>query len=276
MFRLISLAITAILVGSGGWWSWHNIPQVRNFVEQNMSTGKFITLEAMYTPDQIMEKHKKDLLPAPEYSYQQPILYFSPYLLMDVKYVKNERFTGEGIILWSEEDGEMVTDTKKWVKTHGFEDCINAKANREDFKLINALARHKNPVSREQLLEDLFVEHAVLDKWIESCRKKNLVIRQGNKYRLHFDKPLIWVTPETKVNQWLVTKPHKGTNRRARTYNESQIKRISLAAFGQDFAIRSISEVFLPIYEIKVTTPDGSTLTTYWNAVNGERIQNTI
>jgi len=48
------------------------------------------------------------------------------------------------------------------------------------------------------------------------------------------------------------------------------------AAFGDDFAIRKTTEIFLPVYSIVVQNPDGSHMTTYWNALNGKNIDQAV
>ena len=274
MFKLIWWLISCVILVSVGSWVWNEFPEVRNFVLAKTQAGNFMTLEARYTPEQLMNRHKGELLPSKEYDFLQPLLHFSPYLLMDVKYLSNEK-TGEGVILWSEEEGEMVINTKNWDMTHGFEDCINVGANKNDFKIINTLEKNNNvPMDREDFINDLYIEGPVLEKWLSSCKKKHLIIQTGSKYRLHFEKPRIMVMPETVVNQWLVTKSFKGSNRRHRKYNEIQIKKVATSAFSPGFTIRTITEVFLPIYEIRVRNPDGSILTTYWNAISGHRLTN--
>ena len=52
----------------------------------------------------------------------------------------------------------------------------------------------------------------------------------------------------------------------------AQIEQIARAAFGPDFAIRKTIEIFLPVYSITVQNPDGSQMTSFWNAPNGKRI----
>ena len=275
MFKLLWWMISCVILFFVGNWAWNEFPEVRGFILNKVEAGNFMTLEARYTPDQVMNKNKGELLQSKEYTFMQPRLHFSPYLLMDVKYIENENKTGEGVILWSEEEGEMVINTKTWEMTHGFEDCINVGATKEDFKVVNALAKHeKRAMTREELVNELYVESPVLEKWLAHCIKKNLIIQNGSKYRLHFEDPKLLILPETQVGQWLVTKSFKGSNRRHRKYNEIQIKKTAMSAFGPGFTIRTITEVFLPIYEIRVKNPDGSILTTYWNAISGQRLLN--
>jgi hypothetical protein len=80
------------------------------------------------------------------------------------------------------------------------------------------------------------------------------------------------VIPETKLAHWLVTKPTKKAVRVKKRYSASQIQKTAKAAFGNDFAIRRTTEIFLPVYSIVVQNPDGTLMTSYWNALNGKRL----
>jgi hypothetical protein len=60
-----------------------------------------------------------------------------------------------------------------------------------------------------------------------------------------------------------------------RKFRNSQIEAIAKAAFRTDFAIRKTTEVFLPVIQIKVQNPDGSQMTSCWNALNGKRFAQT-
>jgi hypothetical protein len=80
------------------------------------------------------------------------------------------------------------------------------------------------------------------------------------------------VVPETKLDLNLVTKEIKHAIREKKRFRGFQIEQIARAAFGPDFAIRKMTEIFLPVYSITVQNPDGTQMTTYWNALNGNRI----
>lgn len=270
--RLISylLFMSAFIVG--GFWIWQNVPELRVWTQDLLSVGKFQTLEVRHTPETIMNAHRRELLLDAEHTYLAPKLKFYPYLLMEVKYSKGSDHTGEGIILWSLVDGEMVINTNSWEKTHGFSDCIYSRADKNEFKIINALASHGGTLDREHLSKILHMENEKLDIWLDSCRKKNLIVQHGNYYRLHLENPKLQVIPETKLDQWLVTKPNKNAYRATKKFRSSQIEIAARAAFGNDFAIRKKTEIFLPVYSIVVQNPDGSQKTTYWNALNGKRI----
>jgi hypothetical protein len=193
-------------------------------------------------------------------------------VLMEVKYAISDKKTKEGVILWDLNDGEMVIETKQWEKTHGFGDCINANTDRHEFRIINALASKGGSADREGLSKILHVENEVLDAWIESCRRKRLIVQSGNRYRLHLEKPLLQSIPNTRIDERLVTKPHRNTQRVPNRYSLSQIEKISLAAFGSDFAIRRTTDLYLPVHCIVVQNPDGSIHTSHWNALNGKQM----
>jgi len=245
---------------------------VSDLVSQYVENGEFLTLEARYTPQQIMESRKKELLLSSKHSFQEPSLKFYPYLLMEVKYLGDGKKTKEGVTLWSLTDGEMVLNTETWDTTHGFEDAINASATKEDFKVINAIAKAGGSMTKEQLQKELKLESESITPWIESAKQKQLIIQKGAELQLHFENPKLNVSPQTKLTQALVTKPYQAALKASKRYSKSQIERNAKAAFGQDFTVRNTTEVFLPVYSIEVLNPDGSLLTTYWNALNGQRI----
>lgn len=243
------------------------LEQVKSYVDNSES----LTLEARYTPEELMESKKKELLGKEGRSFLPPSLTFYPYLLLDVKYLDGKE-TKEGVILWSLVDGEMVINADTWEKSHGFHDAIEAGATKQDFRLLNALHGGNGYLSKEKLQKDLHIEMDALESLIESAQKKHLVVVKGSDVRLHFQNPKFLVTPQTKITEWLATKPFPYKQKTAKRYNKSQIEKISKAAFGDDFTIRSIKEVFLPVTTLQVQNPDGSIQTSYWNLINGKRI----
>lgn len=269
--RLISFFCALSALAGGTLWLWYNHDSFRNFVGEYIDNGEFLTLEARFTPEQIMEVHK-DLLVDDLHAFDVPSLKFHPYALLEIKYSTSDKKSREGIILWSLVDGEMVLNTETWEKTHGFEDAIRASANANDFKILNILARHQGATSKESLQKELHLDPEVFEPWIESAKQKHLVIQKGSLLQLHFQDPKILVIPQTRINQWLVTKPYNHAQRIQAKYSQGQIEKIAHAAFGADFSIRNTSMVFLPVYGIDILNPDGSILSTFWNALNGKRI----
>jgi len=273
--RIATFFIGLVIIGLGAFWTWIYVPGFRTKIEDYLSSGTFQTLEVRYSAESIMESHKKELLKDGDHVFLAPRLKFVPYLLMDVKYNRTQEKTGEGLILWGLVDGEMVINTGTWEKTHGFTDCIASSATRQEFKIINALASKGGSWDREGLSKFLNIENNILDTWVDACRKKSLIVQSGNTYRLHLQNPKLQVIPETKLDQWLVTKSTKHALRVKKKYRSSQIENIARAAFGNDFAIRKTTEIFLPVYSIVVQNPDGTQMTTYWNALNGKRLAGT-
>lgn len=270
--RAVTFLATLLVLGLGGFAAWTYMPGFRAKVEDYITAGTFQTLEVRYTADTIMEMHRKELLKDNAHVYLEPSLKFVPYLLMDVKYSRPNDKTGEGVILWGLVDGEMVINTSTWERTHGFTDCIASSATRQEFKIINALASRGGVWDRDGLSKFLNIENNLLDTWVDSCRKKSLIVQSGNTYRLHLQNPRLQVIPETRLEQCLVTKPTKKAVRIKRRYRAGQIQTVARSAFGGDFAIRKTREIFLPIYSIVVQNPDGSIATSYWNALNGKRL----
>ena len=271
---LLGIFLTS-LVGFGLYWGYTHYPQMHSKITDLVQGGKFQTLEVRHNADVIMENHKRTLLKDAQHSFLEPSLTFHPYLLMEVKYTLTDSRTGEGIILWSLVDGEMVINTATWEKTHGFKDYIQTSADKNDFKILNALSYHGGILDRETLFLLLNVENDVLDRLIDNAKKKNFIVLNGNNYRLHLKSPRMPQLPETRIDQWLVTKPTKNAARVARRFRPTQIERAAKAAFGNDFAIRSTSEILLPVFSVTVQNPDGSQMTTFWNALNGKRFPNT-
>jgi hypothetical protein len=237
-----------------------------------LDMGNFHTLEVRYNANQIMDKHRRNLLKDSRHRFLDPVLEFYPYLMMEVKYTSPDDKTHESVILWDLIDGEMVISTKDWEKTHGFGDCILADTTPQEFKILNILAKKGGAVDRDGLSRALQVEHEVLNTWLDTLRKKKLIIQAGNHYKLHFQHPKLRTIPETKLDERLVTKPYKDAVRLGRHFSPGQIERTARAAFGQNFAIRKMDDVYLPVHSITVQNPDGSVHTSHWNALNGKRL----
>ncbi len=269
LFSLFTLAAACY----GLWYLTDTKPQLKNKVEELLNTGSFNTLEMRYSANQIMDANRKQLLKDNRHRYLEPSMKFYPYLLLEVKYAISEKKTREGVILWDLIDGEMVIDTKQWEKTHGFGDCINANTDLHEFRIINTLAYKGGTADREALSKTLHVDNEVLDSWIESCRRKKLIVQTGNRYRLHLENPKLKITPATKLDERLVTKPQRKSEKISSRYSLSQIEKITRAAFGNEFAIRKTTDIYLPVHCIVVQNPDGSIHTSHWNALNGKRLQ---
>jgi hypothetical protein len=265
----IAVLIITAFVGFGIYSAWETNPNVRSAIGQYIDNGDIKTLEVRYTPEKIMELYGKELLSEGERSFQKAELKFYPHTLLDVKYSTADKNTKEGILLWSLVDGEMVINCDRWETTHGFQDAINAQANRNDFKILNALEKSKGKLTIDQLQKELHVEEEIFLSWLENAKEKHLVIQKGNEVQLHFQNPRLFVSPQTKMSQCAVSKPYNYAQKVSRRYSPSQIEKTARAAFGQDFTIRSQEAIFLPVYSIEILNPDGSVRTADFNAVTG-------
>ena len=78
--------------------------------------------------------------------------------------------------------------------------------------------------------------------------------------------------PSTKIDERLVTKPHRNAEKIPNRYSLSQIEKLCKSAFGNDFAIRKTVDLYLPVHCIVVQNPDGSLHTSHWNALNGKQM----
>ncbi len=270
--RLIFSLLTLAGLGSGGWYVWENVPAVREVVLEKFQKDPFQTLEIRYTAEEIMRRNQEELLKNSDYTFLEPQLLYYPYLLMDVKYSKNRTSTAEGILLWGLNDGEMIIDTNTWEKTHGYEDCLLSRANKNDFKILKALVESGGGIDREKLYQRFKVDQDILDDWIDSCREKKLIVISGNTFRLHFENPRLEIEPITHLAQSIVSQPPKYSSKVKKQYAPTEIKRLAQTIFGGDFAIRKAEEIFLPVYCIAVQNPDGSTRTLYFNALNGKAL----
>ena len=270
--RIISTVVMLAGLGYGAYWVSENRPELKTEIIEFVNSGEFHTLEPRYTAEQIMAMNRGGLLKSDQHKFLNSKTQYSPYLLMEVKYTKKGNETGEGVILWDLLDGEMVINSNRWEKTHGYCDCIRSNIDQHEFRVINALALHGGTLDRESLVRVLQVENDVLGRWLNTCRKKKLIVQAGSFYRLHLDSPRLALQPETVIDDRIVTKSYKSAERMGKKFSHNQIKRIAEASFGQDFAVRHTLDIYMPIHSIIVQNPDGSVHTSYWNAINGQEL----
>lgn len=276
MRRLIILLFISLCC-FGGWYYWQQNPTCLKEATAKIQAKELSTFKLRISHEKIMADNKKELLKNPGSNYLEPKIVYYPYLLMDVKYAREgKKKTAEGMLLWGLVDGEMVIDTKDWKKTHGFEDCLTAKVKEEDFKLLKIVAQHGGEMEKEEILEKFTGDKDKLEGRIKSCEKLKLLVEEEGMIRLHFENPKLEIEPHTNLDEWIVTLSQKPANRAKKKYSHLQITKFAALAFGSDFAIKRTEEVYLPIYEIAVQNGDGTILKSYWNALNGKRVTNSL
>ncbi len=270
--RILSTIIFLGALGYGLWWVNEKHPEWKTQALQLLHSSDITALEPRLTPEQIIEHYRKTLLSEGHQRLFEPEIKYYPYLLMEVKYALSAEKTGEGVILWDLLDGEMITDATHWEKTHGFSDCINANASKSELQIIQAIAKRGGHVDEETLRRMTALDKNILQTWIGSCRRKKLIVQNGRNYRLHMQNPRLSVLPETIVNGPLTTKTISNAACIAKRYNPRDIRRAASYAFGEDFAIRTTREVYLPIYRMTIQNPDLSLYSAYFNALSGRQI----
>jgi hypothetical protein len=268
---LMTCLAISCLIGIGWIIQSEELANWRDRVSQYIDNRDIVTLEARYLPEQLVDNHRQELLGNDKRTLQHTAIQYAPYLLLDIKYTEDQK-SREGFLLWSLVDGEMILNTDSWESTHGFKDCLECKANRNDFKIIQAVARHGQGLSLEDLQKELKVEREAFEPWLEEAKQKHLIVQKGNVLQLHFENPKLLVTPQTRMKQPLVTKPLGEGQKIPRVYSRSQIIALAQAAFGSDFKIRNEQEIFLPIYKLNLLNPDGSIQISEWNALTGQRV----
>lgn len=270
--RIVSTLLTVAALGYGAYFVYETKPELAQQALDLVNTGSLLSLEARYTAKQIMDAQRDRLIKDGSHQFGGAHLQYHPYLLMEVKFTNDNMETQEGAMLWSMVDGEMVIDTNSWQKTHGFADCINCKADAYEYQILHTISEFGGYVDAQALRQSLNIESVLLNTWLDRCKRKKLIVQIGNDYKIHLQKPLLHVKPITRLSSEIVSKTSKLTEKIQKNYTKSQITRAATNAFGTNFAIRGTKDVFVPIYAIPVIGNDGSTRTTYWNAVSGKQI----
>lgn len=267
--RLIWILLTLAGGGYGLWWYSDTQPSLKGKLEQLVQLRSVRGLEVRYGAEQIIEMHQKKLLKEKGSRIAESSLKFYPYLLLESKYNSKNK-SKESLLLWDLSDGEMVLQTKDWIKTHGFGDCIRAHVQNHEFRIMSTMARKGGTCDRSHLLEKLQIDSPMLEAWLRSCFKKNLIIETGDKYRLHLQNPRLTRVPETEIADRLITRTYKQAVRMPNQFSTSQIERMARTAFGPQFIIRKSTEVYLPVYCIVVQQPDGALQTHHINGLTGK------
>lgn len=269
----LPLTLLLILLAVGFLWLWTRYDDLNIDLLSYIENGEGLTLESKFTPQSIMEDHRKELIGnSDKKTFLEPIQKYYPYLMLEVKYTENKK-SREGRLIWDLTDGEIVLNTETWETSHGFKDCITCHANRNDFKILQALSRHKGSASIDELQNDLHVDRELLDPWLESAKEKHLIVQKNNLLQLHFENPKLLVIPQTQIKQILVSKPIQNNQKTKKNFSHRQVINMAKVAFGEDFTVRSEKEFFLPVYTIGVSNPDGSVYLSDWNAINGSNIK---
>lgn len=266
---MITTLITLAVGGYGLWWAADKNPQIKQKLEEVLEFRSINALEVRYDQAQVMETHQRKLLKEKGSRFLDPELKFYPYLLLEVKY-NHKNKTKEGILLWDLTDGEMILNTHTWEKSHGYADCVVTHVAKHEFKILQLLCQ--KTLDALELQEKLQVAQPILDTWLRSCIKKNLILSFGDKYRIHLENPKFAALPETLLSENLTTKSYKRAKRAPKHFSPSQIQRLAKLAFGEHFSIRKNTPIYLPVHRIVVQNADGAIRSFYFNALSGKEL----
>jgi hypothetical protein len=270
MLKSIAWLLVILALGTCGYWTYRHVPEVAIMTEELLQQDRpILTFEVNYPPESLIQKHQKELVRDTARSLEESYIAFIPHLLMNVKYLRDDKKTEAAQLLWNLHSGEMVLDTGTFETTRGFEDCLQAQASEDDFRILHAILRRGGTASREMLLQDCGGDFEQLTNKLESLKKRQLIAIRQELIRLHFQTPFLQVKPQTIIRHALVVRNSSDNTTKAR-YSKDQVHKISKAAFGPDLAIQSDQLVYLPCVVLEIRNPDNSTLKTYWNGVTGK------
>lgn len=267
--KLAVYALIALFLCS---WIWLQWPVWTAWMNPNIPYREVLLFEPRFTAEQIIQSQSGQALFSETNDLQEPRLELHPYLLMEVKYLKNNQSL-EATVLWSLTQAEILLDSNRWQMTHGYYDCLLHGANAQEMTIVNALAQHGGNLDREALLRLIHRSDEQLDKWLHQCMKKQLVVQLGNTYRLHLQNPKLAHEPKSLLSSPLRKKNLGFAKVIIPKYRPQALIDLSHAAFGPGFSVRRQSMVYLPVYTIQVNFADGSTTTSKWNAHTGRILE---
>lgn len=270
--RILSTLFCLGIITLLGVWVWEKNPKIAETIKSYFDKGDHLTLEARFTPDEIMKNNRSSLIVDDGDSFREAKLKYHPYLIIDAQYTTPSGKKKEGTLLWSMIDGEMVLNTDTWDKSHGFQEALLANASQNEFKIITTLAKNGGKMGIVEVEKELNIDNSTLTPLVASAQSKHLMKQQGDILSLHFQDANIPEVPKTKINHWLETKLYNHTQRLPKRFSFTQIERLAKGAYGDDFTIRSIDEIAVPVYSIEVVGSDGSLHTSFWNGVSGKQI----
>lgn len=270
--RILTTLLYLGIAAAVGVWIFEKNPTLAESLRGLLDNGDHLTLEARFTPEEIMENNRSALIVDEGDKFRPAKLKYHPYLIIDAHYSTPSGKEKEGTLLWCMVDGEMVLNTDTWDKSHGFQEALLANASQNEFTIMTSLAKNGGSMSLNDLLKELKISKESLLAEVESAQSKRLMRQKGDVVSLYFQDANIPEVPKTKINHWLATKLYNHTERLPKRFSSTQIERLAKGAYGDDFTIRSLEEIALPVYTIEVIGSDGSVHTSFWNGVNGKRI----
>ncbi len=237
-----------------------------------MKESTVVTFEMKYNEDEITSFVLKKL-PSEKYNIGQTRLLYSPCLLVDVKHIGGSgKSTEESSMVWDLMDGELFISLDTFQATSGFRDCLTSQANLDDFRMLHLLSEEGGMLTKEKLIRLSGIDDDTASSVIESLRKRHLVTIQHDLVRLHVKNPFFSVEPSTSITKPFVQKTIPTVNMVTESFSRKSIEKLIQHAYGKDVAILDSEFVWIPIWEVDINNPDGSTRRTFWNGLSGKEI----
>jgi hypothetical protein len=257
LFTLIILGA----LGYGGYWTYNNVPQVRDAVDHLWSKidhSQVQTLQLRYDAEQLARSGDSELQ-------------LHPYLMIDSKYTDASGETMEGTLLWDLTDGELILNASTWEKTHGVQDCLQVRATPNDCRILRGLTDLGSRASRADLASHLHLDGRTLQRHLTAAAKRSLVTFQNDQWRIHIATPHLAFIPETATSRPLATQP-MGGHIQPKRYSTRRVESLAQSLFGESFAIRQTTLVYLPVYSVSKKGSDGALGYTSYNALTGAQL----
>jgi hypothetical protein len=263
------LLLVFAALGCAGYYGYLHRNEVEEFLPSTEDT--IDTFENAVSPEEVLSRHAKSLLPTKQHVIGSTTLIFCPHLFLQIKYSPDGRTTIGSSMLWNLIDGELVVDTNSFDETQGFSDCLSSQAGADDFRILHLLSK-RGALSKEQISQELGTDSQVVCDRIDDLHKRHLVIVANDIVRIHVESPLLKIDPSTAITRPLVQRKITKSDKLSPLFSKKDIEYLVKSAFGQDVAIRTSRFVFVPLYEVQIQNPDGSIRKTFWNAVSGKEL----
>ncbi len=239
-----------------------------------MKSKSIRTVESAFGEEAIIAAVKSQM-PLRGQTIGETKLFYTPFLLVDVKHVSKDRMsTKESSMLWDLLEGELVLSLDSFQTTSGFRDCINSQANSKDFYFLHSLAQEESKsLSIAQLVSICGLRENEVMKEIESLRRRHLVTFRNGVVRLHITIPFFQVEPWTHLSKPFVQKNVPTYSLIPESFSQKSVEKCITHAYGQDVAVLHSEFVWLPIWQISLQNSDSSIQMVFWNAISGNELK---
>lgn len=272
LLRLFSTCSTLALLGFGGFAALEYHPEWKTSLTSLLNSPT-LALTPKYDLQHALNAIEPTLRSQQYILAQQTKTEYLPLAILSIKYpTSSYSTTKEGIEIWDLFQGEMVLHANVWDLSHGFSDCLTQLVTADEFSILLVLSQQNGALSLNTLARKLALEPEHLEKTLQNCTRKHLVLEKDGSYKIHMHKPLLHISPETVIHSPLTTEKKSITNKLPKKYSVNKIGKIAETCFGPGFHIKEKTEVCLPIYVFTIKSADGSLSQRYFNSFNGKEM----